>query len=215
MYIALVKPMDILIIAATEQEIGPFLKQPAKGRHNFDILVTGIGMVATAFSVGQRLSMRRYDLLLNVGIAGSFDRTIALGDVVHVVQDTFSEMGAEDDEFFWDSESIGLGEHTFHGSAELQHPDLLQLRRCKGITVNRVHGNPANIQKITERLKPDTESMEGAAVLYAAHRSGIPAIQVRAISNYVERRNKAAWQIPLAIANLNAWLTVFTQNFDM
>jgi futalosine hydrolase len=45
--------------------------------------------------------------------------------------------------------------------------------------------------------------MEGASFFYACEQAGIPGIQIRSISNLVERRNKENWQIGLAIKNLN------------
>src|SRR5690606_23292382 len=53
------------------------------------------------------------------------------------------------------------------------------------------------------------ESMEGAAVFYACAQEELPCIQVRAISNYVEQRDKSSWKIDLAITNLNNWLQKF------
>lgn len=200
--------MNILVVAATEGEVGLFLELPAAQRKGASVLVTGTGMVATAYALGKRLTTARYDLLLNVGIAGSFDRSISLGEVVCIDQDTFAELGAEDGLDFLPSDQLGLGAHTFDGG----HPDpqgVHGLRKCRGITVNTVHGNEAAIDRIVERLAPQTESMEGAAVFYAAQQSGIPALQVRAISNYVERRNRASWEVQLAIENLNSWLRTF------
>jgi len=200
--------MKILTIAATEGEIAPFLRSPAGQAPETDVLVTGVGMVATAFALGKRLATHRYDLLLNVGIAGSFDRSIPLGDVVCVYQDTFAELGAEDGDDFLPSDELGLGEHTFEG-VQQGHKGLDTLRKCRGITVNKVHGNDAAIAEIIRRLNPQTESMEGAAVFYAAHQLALPALQVRAISNYVERRNRTSWEIATAVENLNHWLGAF------
>src|SRR5690606_18231128 len=169
-----------------------------------------VGMVATALELGQRLADTRYGLLLNVGVAGSFDRTIALGEVVCVVQDTFSELGVEDGERFIDSDAAGLGQCTYRVNP--QHAMLNGLRRSRGITVNTVHGNARSIGEVMARLAPHTESMEGAAVFQAAQHVGIPALQVRAVSNYVERRNKTNWQLPLAITNLNRWLAAFCKH---
>jgi futalosine hydrolase len=45
--------------------------------------------------------------------------------------------------------------------------------------------------------------MEGAAFFYACARVELASIQLRAISNWVEPRNRDAWNIPLAISNLN------------
>jgi futalosine hydrolase len=48
--------------------------------------------------------------------------------------------------------------------------------------------------------------MEGAALHYVARESNIPFIQIRAISNYIGERDKANWQMKLAIDNLNQTL---------
>jgi futalosine hydrolase len=52
------------------------------------------------------------------------------------------------------------------------------------------------------QFPPQVESMEGAAFMYAALLAGVPFAQVRAVSNRVERRNRDAWNLPLAIENL-------------
>ena len=46
--------------------------------------------------------------------------------------------------------------------------------------------------------------MEGAAFMYACLVHGLPFAQVRAVSNVVERRNRDAWKLTEAIANLGA-----------
>src|SRR5690606_3867773 len=211
-YIRGQKQMDVLVIAATEAEILPFLGLSAEQRQRMDVLITGVGMVATALALGERLAGRRYDLLLNVGVAGSFRRPIALGEVVWVIEDTFSEVGVEDGERFIDSEAAGLAPCVFYSG--YSHPSVESLRPCKGITVNTVHGNDPAIKAVVERLSADVESMEGAAVFQAAQHFGIPALQVRAISNYVERRNKASWRLAQAIENLNRWLKDFSRDLE-
>jgi futalosine hydrolase len=46
--------------------------------------------------------------------------------------------------------------------------------------------------------------MEGAAFMYACLVAGVAFAQIRAVSNVVERRNRAAWKMPDAITALNA-----------
>ena len=45
--------------------------------------------------------------------------------------------------------------------------------------------------------------MEGAACFMACEQFDIPCIQIRAISNKVEKRNTENWNLDLAISNLN------------
>ncbi|MGF1924140.1 MAG: futalosine hydrolase [Bacteroidia bacterium] len=203
-----------LIVAATLEELAPLYShfgwQPAKlvEHLDFDLLITGVGMTATAFEIGRQLS-DRYDLVLNVGIAGSFDRTIPLGTVVNVTHDTFAELGAEDGENFIGIDQLGYGKGSYQSSFKLTNKLVNELPLVKGITVNTVHGNSRSIEKVLARLDVQTESMEGAAVYYACEQMNIPTLQVRSISNYVERRNRAHWEIGLAIKNLNDWLISF------
>jgi futalosine hydrolase len=212
--------MHILIVAATEAEIQGVISEygfPVSGikggeaRHaenkqaaehpETEILITGVGMVATAFALGKQLAKQNYDLVINLGIAGSFDRAIELGEVVEIVQDTFAELGAEDDEQFLTLNEMGFGEVTFTPS---RHP-FLNIKQVTAITVNKVHGHEGSIQKVAERLNPQLESMEGAAVFYACKQAGVPCVQIRAVSNYVEKRNREAWKIGLAVKNLNTF----------
>ena len=204
--------MKILIVAATEAEIAQALTHFSLRRasfietEKFDVLITGVGMVATAFALGQKLS-NKYNLVLNVGIAGSFDREIELGALVNISQDIFAELGAEDGENFITLPQLGFGENEFSSSANAAPT----LKKVKGITVNKVHGNAQSITKTIALYRPQTESMEGAAVFYACTKLNIPALQVRSISNYVEPRNREGWQIGLAVQNLNEWLISFIE----
>ena len=54
--------------------------------------------------------------------------------------------------------------------------------------------------------------MEGAAFFASCKRAGGDFIQIRAISNYVEKRDKSKWQMPLAIQNLNDFLINFVNS---
>lgn len=180
---------------------------------NCQLLITGVGMVATAFALGKHLSSNKYDLVVNLGIAGSFDRDIALGDVLEITEDTFAELGAEDDAEFLPIDTMGFGEATFYPSKKLSDLynlfNTFNLKQATAITVNTVHGNEASIKKITDRLNPQVESMEGAAFFYACKQMDVPCLQIRAVSNYVEKRNHESWNIGLAIKNLNTFAIEF------
>ncbi len=182
--------MKILLVSATDLEI-------EKERFSdFEILITGIGMLNTSINLTQRLSSDKYDLLINIGVAGSFNSELNIGDVVEVVEDKISELGFEDGESFSEFNEFNL-KNVFKNKSKT---DLLSV---KSITVNRVHGNQGSITEIINRLNPDIENMEGAAFFQVCNTFNVPCIQIRAISNKVEQRNKDNWNLPLAIKNLN------------
>ena len=213
--------MKILLVSATKFEVAPLLKNFKKIRseknistfqfknHSVDVLITGVGMTATAFQLGKNLN-RKYDLTINAGVAGSFKKTIPLGTVVNVTSDSFADLGAEDGNKFITVEEIGFAASTRYQVSGIRYRKMLSnLPPVNGITVNTVHGNSASIEKITQKFHPDIETMEGAAFFFACNHEKIPCIQIRAVSNYVERRNKKNWKIDMAIKNLNLFLHQF------
>jgi futalosine hydrolase len=195
--------MRILVVAATEPEIA-LVRSGPRGRHEFDVLVTGIGLVATAAQSARRMAQTRYDLAFNFGVCGSFDRSLALGTVVQITTDRMSELGAEDDDRFMTMQELGLAaQDAIVNLAPPQNAALRQLPAVSGISVNTVHGSERTIAAVVERFHPQVESMEGAAFAYACALSGVPYAQVRAVSNIVERRNRDRWRLDLAIRNVN------------
>ena len=204
--------MDILLVAATEAEISPLLNtgfivgDNYHNRHRITILITGVGMVATAYAMGKQLAKATYQLAINPGIAGSFKRSLALGDIVQVEQDAFAELGAEDGGQFIPIDTLGFGtavQYPVKGSPETGLP------LAKAITVNKVHGHIPTIKKTVQQYNPDIESMEGAAFFYACAQNNVSCVQVRAISNVVEQRNRDNWNIPLAIKKLNEFAITY------
>jgi futalosine hydrolase len=214
--------MRILFVAATSFEVES-LKLKVESQNNasnfepstlnFKLLITGVGMVATAYALGCELAKNQYNLVINLGIAGSFDRSIALGDIVEITEDTLAELGAEDDEAFLPITQMGFGESTFKATESLNNIyKTANLKQATAATVNTVHGNEASIKKVQTRLNAQIESMEGAAFFYACHEAGVPCIQIRAVSNYVEKRNRDNWQIGLAVKNLNTFAGELLEN---
>jgi futalosine hydrolase len=203
---------SILVVAATPAEIEPFTKHhgidiPGNGlfvKENIIVLITGAGMVATAFAMGKLIGTH-VDVAINAGLAGSFTK-FNTGEVVSLNSDCFSELGAEDDSKFITIDALGLGEQHVELELPLQHPCLEGIPTASGITVNTVHGNEKSISKVIEKYQPYVESMEGAAFIYCVNQFKWRGLQLRAISNLVEKRNKNSWQIPKAVENLNAKL---------
>ena len=202
--------MKTLVVAATELEISASI--PTLIETNTDYLVTGVGMVATAFSMGQHLSNNSYDLLINVGIAGTFNPYHHLGSIHRIKTDRIHEFGAENDQDFIPIDSLGFGNSVFvEILPQLSLPaEFYDIPYIDGITVNKAHGSEDSIKKIKNEYGLGLlESMEGAAFFYVANKLRIPCIQVRTISNLVERRNTENWNIPLALKELNTWLQSF------
>jgi len=182
--------MNVLIVASTKSEITSYKIS------DLSILITGVGMVNTAINLTKVLNNNDYDLVINMGVAGCFSDEIKIGDVVEVVEDCFSEIGFEDGESFSEFSDLDI-------KTKYKVEGKTILRKVKGITVNTVNGHENSIHNIVERLHPDIESMEGSSVFKVCEEMRVSCIQIRSISNKVEKRNKENWDLDLAISNLN------------
>jgi futalosine hydrolase len=215
--------MRILLVTATAMEIAPLVATlqaagPAgprqesyrDGPNHIDVLTTGVGMVATAAWCSRALSQIRYDLALNLGVCGAFDRDLAPGTVVHVITDRLAELGAQNGDAFLtvqELQLLGADEFPFE-KGQLVNPappvneTLNSLPLVRGITVNTAHGDERSIADVVARFAPQVETMEGAAFMYCCLTGGQVFAQVRGVSNVVEKRSRASWKMEDAIRNL-------------
>jgi futalosine hydrolase len=222
---------NILIVCATFEEIKGLLPAPVDGavsmgqifplnhkRHSVDLLVTGPGMIPTVYFAGKVLGAKYYDLAINAGIAGSFNKKISLGDVVNVINDCLAEPGAEPGDHFIPLYKMGMSkaykpefmdeEGNIENSCHPLTATISSLPAVKGVTVNSISGKESDIVTLHSRTGADIETMEGAAFFYACRMSDTTCLQIRAISNYVEARNLDKWDIPNAVKHLNETIKI-------
>ena len=183
--------MKILLVSSTKKEIEYYVN------NKIDTFIIGIGIPNTILNLTSKLSKERYDLVINAGICGSFKNEYEIGDIVEVINDKFSEIGYE--------EGCDIKEFnkSFKIKTNFRVKPQTDLPHVSGITVNTVHGNRESIDNIVNLLNPDVETMEGAGVFMVCEYFSIPCVQIRAVSNIVEERNKNKWNISLAVENLN------------
>lgn len=213
--------MNVLLVAATRAEIEPTILWLENTQEDsffkIEVLITGVGMTATCFSLCKKLLKSKFDFVLGAGIGGAFNENIALGECVVVAKDAFGDLGAEDYERFIDVVEMGFqsaNEFPFqdgwlYNSFEEVPFNLNQFKRVSAISVNTVSGCANTIKNRIEQYAPDIESMEGAALHFVCLQLGIPFLQIRAISNYVTPRNRDAWEIGKALNALNEMLISF------
>ena len=211
--------MNCLVVAATALEIGPFLEQyrtknklsPAV---SVDILVTGIGLTATTYSLTRQLAIKRPTMIIQAGIGGCFDRTVPLGSVFAIKQEAIADQGVIEKNELRTLFDLGLvrpNQAPFSKGWLVNKSDLLEksrLKKVKGISVNEISTSKQKINSYKATFDPVTESMEGAALHYVCLMEKIPFVQLRAVSNYIGERNKKNWNLEESIINLNNELSV-------
>lgn len=217
--------MNILLISATLFETEPtinWLRARAEreegnilhfGAVSVEVLFTGVGLTATAFALGHRFgSGASPQLAIQAGVGGAIDAGLALGQVVRITSERFGDLGAEAP----DGTHLSLGEIGLHPGRPFNQKEILEIPQglaalpfpeAAGISVNQVNGSAEGISRMRTRFpEAQVESMEGAAFFFSCLQAGVEPLQLRAISNYVEVRNREAWKMKEAIGALNVSL---------
>lgn len=207
--------MSTLVVAATRQEIGPFLEQHPEAA----VLISGVGAPATMFRLTEALSRQAFGRVIQAGIAGVCDGRIGLGEVAVIARDTFGDLGILQQGTFQTLAEAGLqppGEWPFNDGwlvNKKADQGLPGLPRVDGITVNTVTDDPARIQVLRSKFGATLESMEGAALHYVCLQRGVDFLQLRSVSNVVGERDKTKWRLRESIQRLNEVLATLVQSY--
>jgi futalosine hydrolase len=231
----LTEKKKILVVAATIQEVKQlinelYFEKKEEGYYcsnnyeylSIDLIITGIGGVASTYCLTRFINRNSYNLILNIGIAGSYKKDIPVGTVVNVIEENFADLGMEKGTEFHTLFEMGYknrGEFPFsdgkifNGGKNFKLVDGIP--NVKGNTVNKINGTVETIDKMKNKFGADIETMEGAAIAYVAELEKIPWLQIRAISNYVAPREEFMWDAKLAIQNLTSMVTKILEKIDI
>lgn len=205
--------MKILITAATpdellaaQQVVSAFSTIRCVG------VVTGVGVAATVYHTLKHIQVEKFDCVMNIGIAGSYNPRFAVGDVCWVTKEYFGDSGVRTpvgfstlfDENILNANTFPFVNGALHAPTVLDcFPMGITFPTATGLTVQTVSGEQQQIEERYAHYAPDVESMEGAAFFYVCLQEKLPFVALRAISNRVEPRDKSKWNIPLALNNLS------------
>jgi futalosine hydrolase len=202
--------MNLLVVAATASEIAPFLAYYRKNKSlNIDVLITGIGLTATATHLTRQFCLKRPPLVIQAGLAGSFSNNIPPGSVVAVKKDTIADQSVVEKNRLLDIFDLEFAQRDQFpyrkGWLENRSTVLKNsgLQTVTAVSINQISTSPEMIGMYRKKYKPAIESMEGAALHYSCLMHDIPFLQLRGVSNHIGERNKTNWQLKKTIANLN------------
>jgi futalosine hydrolase len=206
--------MNCLVVAATAMEIMPFLDQCRTRKVlpdniEIDVLITGIGLTATTYSLTKQLSIKRPNLVIQAGLGGCFDINIPPGTVLAIKQEAIADQGVIELnklKTLFDLKLVPQNQYPFSNGWLINKSEVLKkikLKKVKGVSVNEITTSGQKVKLYKEVFNPAIESMEGAALHYVCLKEKIPFLQMRAVSNYVGDRNKKNWNMKESIINLN------------
>ncbi len=167
----------LLVVAATEREL-------AFG-DGVETLCCGIGPVEAALQTSRALERMRPEAVLHVGIAGA--RSVEPPALV---------IGSES--VYCDTLDPGFTLER----VERIRPDAGLLAAVRAALPEALVLPIATSGRVGGGSECDVEAMEGFGVLRAAALAGIPAIELRAVSNAVGEPDRTKWRIDDALAML-------------
>lgn len=180
---------QILVVAATSRELAP--------PDGWLTLKCGVGPVEAAAATAAAIAEHRPAAILHVGIAGA-RRECAFPPATLVIgsEARYCDIDAA---HAW-APYVVPASPTLLAAAARALPDAPQFPIG---TSARVGGTSGCL----------VEAMEGFGVLRAAQRAGVPALEIRAISNEIEELDRARWHFDVALAAITAITPVLVDEF--
>ncbi|MFJ9629187.1 futalosine hydrolase [Streptomyces sp. NPDC101175] len=171
------------------------------------ITVTAVGVGPAAAAAGTATALARvpYDLVVSAGIGGGFQPEAPVASLVVADEITVADLGAQTPEGFLPVTELGFGAVTHRPPAALVRAVATASGARPGtvLTVSTVTGTAARAAELRARHpRALAEAMEGFGVAEAAAVHGVPVLELRAVSNPVGPRDRAAWRIGDALAAL-------------
>lgn len=212
--------MQLLLCASTEFEIKPTIDFIGdQNIQNAEILITGVGMLATAYSLTKKILSKRPDFILQAGVAGCIDEKLPLTKIVLIANENIGDLGVEENGAFKTLFDLKLLEKNSFPWKNRKLPNQIEALKLAGltivdaVTVNEISTDKERIAYYKNQLQASAETMEGAALHYVALQEKIPFLQLRSLSNFVGERDKSKWMMDIAIANLNIELKKILTKF--
>jgi len=167
----------VLVVAATERELA-FV-------HGAETFVCGIGPVEAALQTARALALSRPEAVLHVGIAGA--RGLEPLSVVIGSEAVYCDV---------------IDELSTLPRVERERPDATLVDRVRRALPEAHDVSIATCAKVGGGSLCDVEAMEGFGVLRACALAGVPAVELRVISNDPAEPDRAKWRFDEAFAVL-------------
>jgi futalosine hydrolase len=172
----------LLVVAATDRELA--LVRGA------DTLSCGIGPVEAALQTARALAERKPHSVLHIGIAGA--RGIAAPALVLGSESVYCDV---------------LDPTSLLKRIERIEPDAALLARVRK-ALPEAHVLPiATAGRVGAGAACEVEAMEGFGVLRACALAGVPAVELRAVSNAPDEADRGTWSFEDAFAALGDAVT--------
>lgn len=180
--------MKILVVCALAAELPGFTDDD-----EVRVLSCGLGLVEAASASARALAQTPYTAVISAGIGGAFRGCARVGEACILETESLADFGWEDGTTPALPDGAQLVQRVQAAPKLIEAARALPYRVVHGLTVTRVTTSDATAQRLRTAYEAEVESMEGFGVLRAALLAGVPAIEVRGISNIVGDRARGEW----------------------
>lgn len=195
-----------LVTAATSFELEPFVSTLPAGL-GVETLLTGVGPVETAVRLTSLLADRGKGCLgvVNIGVAGAYvrDQGAQLLDICLAEHEVLGDLGIclEDGieairgSAFQLEDQFSLDRKLLAAAAGILQAGRIPYKVGTFVTVSCVTATDSRGQMLARQYQGVCENMEGAAAARVCQEFGLPLLELRCVSNFVEQRNRAQWRM--------------------
>lgn len=201
--------MRVLVVTAVPAERDAVTRAWGPGPADVDVIAAGVGPAAAAAGTATALALasatRPYGLVISAGVGGGFHPVAPLASLVVADAIVAADLGAETPDGYLPVTALGFGtvEHLPPASLVRAAAEATGALTGTVLTVSTVTGSAARAAELRGRhTYAAAEAMEGFGVAEAAARHGVPVMEIRAVSNAVGPRDRAAWRIGEALEAL-------------
>jgi futalosine hydrolase len=205
--------MEIILGAATALELH-FLKKLLKKdsfNHKIHFVIHGIGGGIASHYITAAFLNHPNALFIQVGLAGSLNNSLALGETVLVQQEIFGDIGVIEQNKWKDLNALGLlglQPKPFAKYLTIENKNIKYWKTyfsdtalVNGVTVNQITSAINSAPYYSKKMSATIETMEGASLHSCGNALQKKYLQIRGISNFVGDRNKKNWVIQPTIEN--------------
>jgi len=195
------------------------------------ICAAGVGKINAAAATAALIERHRPRLVINTGCGGAFPGSgLSVGDLAVASSEILGDEGVQTSEGWLDLQQIDmpslvLEQRRFYNEIPLsshaaEKAMLLAgycgvgLARGRFVTVSTCSGSLRRGEELARRYGAVCENMEGAAVALVCLRYGIDCLEIRGISNLVDERDPASWDIRGAVENAQRLVLKYLEELD-
>ncbi len=181
--------------------------------------IVGVGKAAAAMHTTKLLLRERPAWLLLIGVCGTYPGAgLEVGSLCVVGEDQLADEGvALPGGEFLDITTMGLGARgPFHADPARTRAvsERLAAPIVRGATVSSCAGNDELARMLAGRSGAQVETMEGAAILQVCLHLGVPAVQLRCVSNRTGDRARGGWDLRGAVDRLHAGVRALADGWE-